>query len=56
MGIYNTTQSIGVACGGLVGGWLLKHHGAAAVHVFCVVLGAAWLLLAATMTLPQRKT
>jgi MFS family permease len=54
MGIYNTTQSIGVALGGVIGGWLLKHHGAGAVHVFCVALGAVWLLLAATMVPPQR--
>jgi MFS family permease len=56
MGVYNTTQSIGVALGGVVGGWLLKHFGAAAVHVFCVALGTVWLALAATMTTPVRRT
>ncbi len=54
MGIYNTTQSIGLALGGALGGWLLKHVGAAAVHTFCAALGAAWLALAATMTAPRR--
>ncbi|MFX1768114.1 MFS transporter, partial [Paraburkholderia sp. A1RI-2L] len=30
-GVYNTTQSIGLALGGVVGGWLLKHGSASAV-------------------------
>lgn len=54
MGIYNTTQSIGLALGGAFGGWLLKHAGAAAVHVFCAVLGAVWLAVAASMVPPSR--
>jgi MFS family permease len=54
MGIYNTTQSIGLALGGALGGWLLKHVGAAAVHGFCAVLGTVWLMVAASMTPPAR--
>lgn len=49
MGVYNTTQSIGIALGGVVGGWLFKHCGAEAVHIFCVALGMIWLALAFTM-------
>jgi MFS family permease len=56
MGVYNTTQSIGVALGGVAGGWLFKHFGAVAVYGFCVALGSVWLVLAATMVLPQRAT
>ena len=56
MGIYNTTQSVGVALGGALGGWLLKHFGAGAVHGFCTALGAVWLLVSATMTPPRRAT
>lgn len=56
MGVYNTTQSIGVAMGGVVGGWLAKHVGGAAVHGFCVALGTLWLALAATMTPPAKRT
>ncbi len=55
MGVYNTTQSIGVAMGGIVGGWLLQYFGAAAVHFFCVALCTVWLALAATMTPPARR-
>ena len=55
LGVYNTTQSIGLFLGGAVGGWLLKHHGAHAVQWFCAALGMVWLALAATMT-PQART
>ncbi len=54
MGIYNTTQSIGLALGGVLGGWLLKHFGAPAVHGFCAALGMVWLSLAASMVPPSR--
>jgi MFS family permease len=56
LGIYNTTQSIGLFLGGALGGWLLKHFGAVAVQGFCAALGVLWLLLAATMTPAARKT
>ena len=52
LGVYNTTQSIGLFLGGVVGGWLLKHHGAHAVQWFCAALGLTWLVLAATMKPP----
>jgi len=55
MGVYNTTQSIGVAIGGVIGGWLAKHFGGASVHDFCVALCAVWLALAATMAPPMRR-
>ncbi len=52
LGVYNTTQSIGLFLGGAVGGWLMKHHGAEAVQWFCAALGLTWLVLAATMKPP----
>jgi len=56
LGIYNTTQSIGLFLGGMLGGWLSKHFGVVAVQGFCAAIGIIWLLLAATMTPPVRKT
>ncbi len=57
LGVYNTTQSIGLFLGGVLGGWLLQHFGAGAVQGLCAAIGAIWLLLAATMTPPPvRKT
>ena len=57
MGVYNTSQSLGVAVGGLVGGYLAHHYGFAIVFMFCAVLMLLWFILAFTMqTPPQVKT
>ncbi len=56
LGIYNTTQSVGLFLGGVLGGWLVKHHGAFAVHAVCAVISIIWLGLAARMTPPQPRT
>ena len=55
LGIYNTTQSLGLFLGGICGGWLARHAGFAAVHGACAVIAAIWLLLAATMTAPPPR-
>ncbi len=54
-GVYNTTQSIGLALGGVLGGWLLKTGGANEVFYACSVLVAVWLIIAASMKQPPRK-
>jgi predicted MFS family arabinose efflux permease len=54
-GVYNTTQSIGLALGGILGGWLLQHEGASAVFFACSGLVACWLLVAAFMKAPVRR-
>ncbi|MFC0398216.1 MFS transporter [Paraburkholderia rhizosphaerae] len=55
MGVYNTTQSIGLALGGVIGGWLLKTDGSSAVFYACSGLVFCWLIIAATMKQPPRK-
>jgi len=56
-GVYNTTQSIGLAAGGILGGWLLKHDGASTVFYACSGLALCWLLIALPMKAPApRKT
>ncbi|MEQ0777516.1 MFS transporter [Paraburkholderia tropica] len=55
-GVYNTTQSIGLALGGVVGGWLLKHDGASTVFYTCSGLVFCWLICAAFMKAPVRRT
>ena len=47
--VYNTTQTLGLFVGGMLGGWLAKHHGSAAVFSTCAALAAVWLLAAAGM-------
>lgn len=54
MGVYNTSQAFGLFFGGVTGGWLAQHHGFASVFVFCAMLMAVWLVLAARMTPPPR--
>jgi MFS family permease len=51
-GVYNTTQSIGLALGGVVGGWLLKHDSASTVFYACSGLVLCWLLVAFNMQAP----
>jgi len=53
-GVYNTTQSIGLALGGVVGGWLMKSVGQDAVFYACSGLVLGWLIIAANMK-PVRK-
>jgi MFS family permease len=52
IGVYNTTQTLGLFFGGLAGGWLAKHYGAAAVFALCAVLSALWLAAASAMRPP----
>ena len=49
LGIYNTTQAIGLAVGAAIGGWLAKHHGGGSVFVFAAIAMALWLVLALGM-------
>lgn len=55
VGVYNTTQSIGLALGGVLGGWLLKADGASTVFYACSALVFCWLIIAANMKQPPRK-
>jgi MFS family permease len=49
IGVYNTTQTLGVFFGGWLGGWMARQHGAAGVFFACAALSAVWLALAAGM-------
>jgi len=49
IGVYNTTQTLGVFFGGLFGGWMARHHGAGGVFTACAVLCGFWLAIAAGM-------
>ena len=52
MGVYNTSQALGLFFGGVLGGWLAQHVGFHAVFLFCVVLMAIWLVASLSMTPP----
>jgi MFS family permease len=52
IGVYNTTQTLGVFFGGLLGGWVASHQGDTGVFVVCAVLVAVWLAVAVGMRSP----
>ncbi len=52
IGVYNTSQSLGLFAGGAVGGLLAQHGGGNAVFVFGFGLVALWLIVAAGMRVP----
>lgn len=52
IGVYNTTQTLGLFFGGLMGGWVATRFGADAVFAGCAVLAALWLAAAAGMRSP----
>ncbi|HZO02875.1 MAG TPA: MFS transporter [Burkholderiales bacterium] len=52
IGVYNTTQTLGVFFGGLVGGTVAARYGTTGVFAVCAVLVAVWLLLAVGMRRP----
>jgi len=52
LGVYNTTQALGLFVGGAVGGWLAKNFGDPAVFVFGFAVIALWLGVASRMRVP----
>jgi MFS family permease len=52
IGVYNTTQTLGVFFGGLLGGWIAAHYGTTGVFAGCAVLVAIWFVLALGMRRP----
>ncbi len=56
LGVYNTTQSLGLFAGGALGGLLLKQAGAPALFAACAALQVLWLLVAWRMQVPARTS
>jgi MFS family permease len=52
LGVYNTTQALGLFVGGAAGGWLAQHWGEESVFVFGFAVVALWLVVASGMRLP----
>ena len=55
LGVYNTTQALGLFAGGALGGWLAKHFGAAGVFMAAAALGLVWAAVAAGMRIPPPR-
>ncbi|MFD0706532.1 MFS transporter [Photorhabdus luminescens] len=52
MGVYSTSQFLGVALGGSLGGWLSELKGAPLVFMAGIVLTIIWLIISTTMKQP----
>ncbi|MBH1930998.1 MFS transporter [Serratia rubidaea] len=52
MGVYSTSQFIGVAIGGSLGGWLYGLHGAGLVFIAGALIAAGWFIISSTMQEP----
>ncbi len=55
LGVYNTTQAMGLFIGGAAGGYIAQHFGDNAVFAACTGLVLIWLAVANTMNFPRRR-
>lgn len=55
LGVYNTTQAIGLFIGGALGGYLGQHFGDNSVFAVSAALCTAWLGVTVFMKFPQRQ-
>ncbi|HEX9195780.1 MAG TPA: MFS transporter [Azonexus sp.] len=55
LGVYNTTQAIGLFLGGAGGGLVAQNFGDNAVFAACAGLVLFWLVVANSMNFPQRR-
>lgn len=53
MGIYSSSQFLGIFVGGWAGGWMFQHHGYNGVFLFSAAMIGIWLLAALTMRSPR---
>ncbi|MBN6715072.1 MFS transporter [Pseudomonas capsici] len=56
MGVYSTSQFLGSAAGGILGGWLFQHGGLDVVFLGGAAMAAIWLAFAVTMREPPYVT
>ena len=54
LGVYNTTQAVGLFIGGAMGGVIAQHFGDNAVFSACALLAVCWMIVAFSMTFPRR--
>jgi len=55
LGVYNTTQSLGLFLGGVLGGVLSKTLGGNALWLVCALLVSVWLVLGLTLDVPRAR-
>ena len=55
LGVYNTTQALGLFLGGVFGGVLTKYAGPGAVWAGGAALAVIWLMLGLSMSMPPLR-
>jgi MFS family permease len=55
LGVYNTTQALGLSAGGVLGGILVKYIGIGSVFVFGAAMMLVWFIAAFSMREPQKR-
>lgn len=56
LGVYNTTQALGLAAGGVIGGILVKYTGSGSVFVFGAAMVFLWFIAAFSMREPLKRS
>ncbi|MEJ2360743.1 MAG: MFS transporter [Gammaproteobacteria bacterium] len=56
MGVYSSSQFLGIFVGGSVGGWMFQHYGFNGVFLFSAAMVGLWLVAALTMQSPRYLT
>ena len=51
-GVYSTSQFLGAAAGGVLGGYFYQYYGYNGVFAFTTVIGSIWFIAAITMQKP----
>tara|TARA_B100000809_G_C14979714_1_gene474064 strand:- start:448 stop:942 length:495 start_codon:yes stop_codon:yes gene_type:complete len=55
LGVYNTSQSLGIFVGGSFGGLIANFYGYQGTFLFCSLLIMIWLILSISMKMPINK-
>jgi MFS family permease len=55
LGVYNTSQSLGLCLGGIFGGMLAQRAGPLSVWLVCAALALLWLGVGLSMTMPAQR-
>ena len=52
MGVYSTSQFLGIFAGGVLGGWLYANNGITGVFTLCACAALVWFIIAVSMQRP----
>ncbi len=56
LGVYSSSQFIGIFIGGVLGGFFYQQFGIASVHFFCLFMALSWLMLIAFLPHHDHRT